>query len=293
MNNNDTTELKRGLKGRHLNLIGLGGAIGTGLFVSLGYNITSAGPGGSIIAYAAMGCLVYMMMNSLGEMSTQLPVSGAFSTYCTRFIDPALGFAVGWNYWFSWAICVAGELVAGNILIKFWLPDANNYLWSAIFLALIYCLNFFSAKSFGEGEFWFAGIKVVAIVVFLIMGVLMIFGIMGGASPGFKNWTVGDAPFPGGGLAVLSAFLLAGFSFQGTEIVGISAGESENPGKAVPKAINTVFWRILFFYIGAVAILASFFPTPIQTLPTAASKTSLAAPLPWCLKERALLLQLR
>lgn len=260
MNQNKETHLKRGLKTRHLSMIGLGGSIGTGLFLSLGYNITSAGPGGALVAYACMGCVVYLMMTSLGEMATAIPISGSFSSYCGRFVDPALGFAVGWNYWFSWAICVAGELVAGNILIKFWLPDANNYLWSAIFLLLVYLLNYFSSRSFGEGEFWFASIKVVTVIVFLIVGVLMIAGIMGGQTPGFKNWTDGDAPFVGGGMATLSCFLLAGFSFQGTEVVGITAGETENPKKSVPKAINSVFWRILIFYLGTVTVIGFLMP---------------------------------
>lgn len=259
-------KLKRELKPRHMNMIAIGGAIGTGLFVALGYNITAAGPGGALLAYAIMGVLVYFLMTSLGEMSTQIPITGSFASYCTRFVDPALGFAVGWNYWYSWSITVAAEIVAADILIKFWLPDTNIFVWSAIFLALIYGLNFFSARGYGEGEFWFAGIKVVTIIIFLILGVLMILGIMGGESPGFRNWTTGEAPFVGGGLAVLGAFLLAGFSFQGTEIVGIASGESEHPEKAVPKAINAVFWRILIFYIGAVAIVGFLLPYTDENL---------------------------
>lgn len=243
-----------------MNMIAIGGAIGTGLFVALGYNITSAGPGGALVAYAIMGILVYFLMTSLGEMSTEIPITGSFASYCTRFVDPALGFAVGWNYWYSWSITVAAEIVAADILIKFWLPDTNIFIWSALFLALIYGLNFFSARGYGEGEFWFAGIKVVTIIIFLILGVLMILGIMGGKSPGFSNWTTGDAPFVGGGITILGAFLLAGFSFQGTEIVGIASGESEHPEKTVPKAINAVFWRILIFYIGAVAIIGFLLP---------------------------------
>lgn len=257
---NKNTGLKRGLKGRHMNMIGLGGAIGTGLFVALGYNITAAGPGGALTAYAVMGILVYFLMTSLGEMSTEIPISGSFASYCTRFVDPALGFAVGWNYWFSWSVTIGAELLAGCILVRFWLPDANSFLWSAMFLALIYALNYLSARAYGEGEFWFASIKVITIIIFLIMGVLMIFGIMGGTAPGFENWTTGDAPFVGGGVAILSAFLLAGFSFSGTEILGIASGESEDPAKAVPKAIRSVFWRILIFYIGAIIVIGFLLP---------------------------------
>jgi lysine-specific permease len=259
-NLNGENKLKRQLRPRHMSMIGLGGAIGTGLFVALGYNITAAGPGGALAAYVAMGFLVYFMMNSLGEMSTEIPISGSFSEYCTRFVDPALGFAVGWNYWFSWSITVGAELLAGCILIKFWMPDANVLLWSALFFVIIYLLNFLSAKGYGEGEFWFAGIKVITILVFLVLGVLMIAGILGGKAPGVTNWTTEDAPFVGGGMAILSCFLLAGFSFQGTEIVGIAAGESDDPAKSVPKSINSVFWRILIFYIGAVIVIGFLVP---------------------------------
>lgn len=254
------TELKRGLKSRHLSMIGLGSAIGTGLFVALGYNISSAGPGGALTAYAVMGILVYFLMTSLGEMATAIPITGSFSSYCARFVDPALGFAVGWNYWVSWTVTIGAELLAGVMLIKFWLPDTNPLPWSILFLALLYVLNYLSARAYGEGEFWFAGIKVITILVFLIMGVLMIAGILGGTSPGFENWTKGDAPFVGGGVTILSAFLLAGFSFSGTEMLGIAAGESENPAKTVPKAIHSVFWRILIFYIGTIIVIGFLLP---------------------------------
>lgn len=264
--NESEAKLKRSLKARHMNMIAIGGAIGTGLFVALGYNITAAGPAGALVAYAVMGVLVYFLMTSLGEMSTEIPITGSFASYCTRFVDPALGFAVGWNYWFSWSITVALELVAADLLIKFWLPDANAFLWSAIFLAILYVLNFVSVRGYGEAEFWFAGIKVVTVVVFLILGVLMILGIMGGESPGFSNWTTGEAPFVGGFLPVLGAFLLAGFSFQGTELVGIASGESEDPEKQVPKAIKAVFWRILIFYIGAVAVIGFLLPYTDENL---------------------------
>ncbi len=276
--NENEAKLKRGLKQRHLSMIAIGGAIGTGLFVALGYNITAAGPGGALTAYAVMGILVYFLMTSLGEMSTEIPITGSFASYCTRFVDPALGFAVGWNYWFCWAICIAAEIVAADILLRFWLPDANILLWSAIFLAIIYALNFFSARGYGEGEFWFASIKVITIFIFLVVGVLMILGIMGGESPGFSNWTTGDAPFVGGGMAVLGAFLLAGFSFQGTEIVGIASGESENPEKAVPKAINAVFWRILIFYIGAVAVVGFLLPYTDENLTKTGLENLAASP---------------
>jgi len=258
-------QLKRSLKARHMNMIAIGGAIGTGLFFASGSAVSTAGPGGAVLAYVIMGILVYFLMTSLGEMATLLPISGSFETYATRFVDPALGFTLGWNYWFCWSICVAAELVAGSMIVKFWLPNTNTTLWSMLFLAIIFILNILSARIYGESEYWFAGIKVVTIIVFLIVGVLMIFGILGGKSPGFSNWVLSDSsgrkgPFVGGISAIINVFLVAGFSFSGTEIVGLAAGESENPEENVPKAIKNVFWRILLFYIGAIIVIGFLVP---------------------------------
>ncbi|KHD34731.1 gamma-aminobutyrate permease [Clostridium acetobutylicum] len=258
-------ELKRSLKTRHMNMIAIGGSIGTGLFFTSGNTISTAGPGGAIAAYAIMGVLVYFLMTSLGEMATMIPNAGSFETYASKFVDPALGFALGWNYWFNWAITVAAELVAGGLVVKFWLPNTGTTIWSIGFLVILFGLNLLSAKAYGEGEYWFSSIKVVTIIVFLIMGVLIIFGIMGGHKVGFSNWVFKDgkgnsAPFVGGGMAILMSFLTAGFSFAGTEVVGLAAGEAENPEKDVPKAINSVFWRILIFYIGAIIVIGFIIP---------------------------------
>jgi len=258
-------ELKRSLQARHLNMIAIGGAIGTGLFLLSGGTISRSGPGGAIVAYLVMGILVYFLMTSLGEMATLLPVSGSFETYATRFVDPAFGFALGWNYWFCWSTCVACELVAGSIIIKFWLPHTNATLWSVLFLVVLFILNLTSARAYGEGEYWFSSIKVITIIAFIIVGTLMILGIMGGHSPGFSNFTISDAngnkgPFIGGIFGMVNVFLLAGFSFSGTELVGLAAGECENPQVNVPKAIKMVFWRILLFYLGAIIVIGFLVP---------------------------------
>lgn len=257
--------LKRSLKARHMNMIAIGGAIGTGLFFASGSAVSTAGPGGALLAFSVMGILVYFLMTSLGEMATMLPVTGSFETYATRFVDPALGFALGWNYWFCWAICVSAELVAGSIIMKFWLPDANATLWSALFLIIIFLLNSLSALAYGESEYWFASIKVITIIIFLIIGLLMIIGILGSDNIGFENWTLSDghgrnAPFAGGVFAIINVFLVAGFSFSGTELVGLAAGESENPQENIPKAIKNVFWRILLFYIGSIIVIGFIIP---------------------------------
>lgn len=253
-------EIRRDLKTRHLSMIAIGGSIGTGLFLASGNAIHTAGPGGALVAYIAIGIMVYFLMTSLGEMATYMPVSGSFSTYATRFVDPAFGFALGWNYWFNWAITLAVDISTAAIIVQFWLPNTPAWLWSAIFLILIFGLNALSVKTYGESEYWFSIIKVATVIIFLIVGVLTIVGILGGEAIGFSNFTTGDAPFKGGFFAILGTFLIAGFSFQGTEMVGIAAGESATPEKSVPKAIKQVFWRILLFYIFAIFIIGMIIP---------------------------------
>ena len=248
-------------------MIAIGGCIGTGLFMASGEAIHSAGPGGALLAYAAIGLMVYFLMTSLGEMATYLPVAGSFSTYATRFVDPSLGFALGWNYWFNWVITVAVDISIAALVISYWEPlqFLPAWGWSLLFLSLIVGLNMLSVRVYGESEFWFALIKVVTVVVFLAVGLLTILGILGGQYVGFQNFTVGDAPFLGEGftsqfLTALGVFLIAGFSFQGTELIGVAAGESEDPQKNIPKAIKQVFWRILIFYILAILVIGLLIP---------------------------------
>ncbi|WP_114046284.1 amino acid permease [Acidipropionibacterium virtanenii] len=243
-----------------MNMIAIGGAIGTGLFVASGATIHQAGPGGALVAYGLIGVMVFLLMQSLGEMSAYIPVPGAFETYATRFVSPSFGFALGWNYWFNWAITVAAELAAAAIVVQYWLPGSPSWVWSLLFIVLLFGLNVLSARAYGEGEFWFAAIKVAAVVIFLVVGVLMIVGILGGHSPGPSNWTRGEAPFVHGAGGVLSVFLIAGFSFQGTELIGVAAGESKNPERTIPRATRQIFWRILIFYIGAIAVIGFLLP---------------------------------
>ncbi|MCP1124176.1 amino acid permease [Bacillus sp. 3103sda1] len=259
-------ELKRGLKSRHLTMISLGGTIGTGLFLASGGVVHSAGPGGALVAYAAIGIMVYFLMTSLAELASYMPVAGSFSTYATRFVDPALGFALGWNYWYNWAITIAAELSAVTLIMKFWFPNTPSLIWSAICLAIMFLLNYMSVKGFGEAEYWFALIKVVTVIAFLIVGFLMIFGIMGGDPVGFKNFTVADAPFNGGFMAIIGVFMAAGFSFQGTELLGVAAGETEDPQRNIPKAIRSIFWRILLFYILAILVIGLLIPYTDKSL---------------------------
>jgi lysine-specific permease len=256
-------ELKRGIGNRQLSMIAIGGAIGTGLFFASGSAIAQAGPGGAMLAFGVMGLAVYCMMQSLGEMATQLPIPGSFEAYAERFIDPSVAFAVGWNYWFSWSITLAAELVAGALIVQFWFPHSNSSLWAMGFFTVLLVLNLLSVRAYAEAEYWFAGIKVVTVIIFLGVGALMITGMLGIHSIGFQNWTLSDpktgthAPFVGGLSAALAVFLVAGFSFQGTEGVGLAAAETADPSRNVPKAIRTVFWRILLFYIGSIFVVGT------------------------------------
>ncbi|MGF0105500.1 amino acid permease [Ligilactobacillus ruminis] len=256
----ENNQVKRSLKTRHLSMIALGGSIGTGLFVASGSAISTAGPGGALAAYLGIGIMVYFLMTSLGEMATYLPITGSFAEYSKRFVDPALGFAMGWNYWFNWAITLAVDLSTAALVLKFWFPHVPGWIFSLAALVIIFLINALSVKSFGEAEYWMALIKVITVIVFLIVGLLTIIGILGGHAVFLENFAYKKAPFVGGIPTVLSVFVVAGFSFQGTELIGITAGETENPEKSLPKAIKQVFWRILLFYILSIFVISCLIP---------------------------------
>ena len=251
-------QLQRKLGARHLNMIAIGGSIGTGLFLASGATIANAGPGGALLAYALIGVMIYFLMTSLGELATHNPTSGAFFTYGTKYVEGGFGFALGWNYWYNWAITVAFELVAVQFIMKFWFPEIPGFYWSALFLAVVFGINALTVKGFGESEFFFSLVKVLAIVAFIIIGLFMIIKIM--LTPNvatFANWSKGEAPFVGGLSALIGVAMIAGFSFQGTEMVGVAAGESKNPKKTIPIAIKQIFWRILLFYIVCIFIIGT------------------------------------
>ncbi|KAF9897028.1 hypothetical protein BX616_006318 [Lobosporangium transversale] len=255
-------ELKRGLKARHLSMISIAGSVGTGLFLASGSSIAQAGPLGALIAYIMIGSMVFFLMTSLGEMATLIPTAGSFTTYATCFVDPALGFALGINYFFGWAVTVAAEIAAAALILQFWVSsDAlPAWVWSIIFLAFMVFVNIISVRAYGEAEYWFSIIKVLTVIIFIIVGILVDAGVVGGDRIGFRNWTLPGAPVVNGFGGILSVFLIAGFSFQGTELVGVAAGESENPRKNVPKAIKQVFWRITLFYVISILIIGLIIP---------------------------------
>ncbi|ATO19647.1 lysine transporter [Acinetobacter sp. LoGeW2-3] len=273
----NSTQLQRKLSARHLNMIAIGGSIGTGLFLASGATIANAGPGGALLAYALIGVMIYFLMTSLGELATHNPTSGAFFTYGTKYVEGGFGFALGWNYWYNWAITVAFELVAVQFIMKFWFPDIPGFYWSSLFLAVVFGINALTVKGFGESEFFFSLIKVLAIIAFIIIGIFMIVKIMMTPEVAtFANWTKGEAPFVGGLSALIGVAMIAGFSFQGTEMVGVAAGESKDPQKTIPVAIKQIFWRILLFYIVCIFIIGTLIAYDDPRLLQAASSEDIA-----------------
>lgn len=253
--------LQRKLRARHLSMIAIGGSIGTGLFVASGATIAQAGPGGALAAYLLIGAMVYFLMTSLGELAAYMPVSGSFSTYGSMYVEEGFGFALGWNYWYNWAVTIAVELAAAQLVMQYWFPDTPGMLWSALFLALMFGLNAISVRGFGEAEYWCSLVKVVTVIAFIAIGTLMIFGILRGDVPAsLANLTLGDAPFVGGLPAMIGVAMIAGFSFQGTELIGVAAGESADPARNIPRAVRQVFWRILLFYVLAIAVIGVLIP---------------------------------
>ena len=236
----EDNNMKRGLNSRHISMIAIGGAIGTGLFVATGSVVAQAGPGGAILAYLLIGIMLYFLMSSIGELATFYPVSGSFSSYATRFVDPSLGFTMGWLYYIMWALVSSVDVMVASNVLYYWdiFKFFSPLTWSLIFITIVFLLNIFTVKAFGETEFWLSLVKVVTIIIFIIVGFLMIFGILGSHTYGFENYTKGEAPFVGGLSGFLGVLLVAGFSVGGTEVVAVTAGESDNPEKQCLKSLN-------------------------------------------------------
>ncbi|MEU8782374.1 amino acid permease [Streptomyces sp. NPDC048637] len=254
--------LQSGLKNRHLSMIAVGGVIGAGLFVGSASGITAAGPG-ILLSYALVGALVVFVMRMLGEMAAANPTSGSFSAYADRALGRWAGFSIGWLYWFFWVVVLAVEATAGAAILTSWVPAVPQWAWALIVMVVLTATNLASVASFGEFEFWFAGIKVVAIAAFIAIGGLAIFGVLPGsdhAATGFANLTSHDGFLPNGPSAILTGVLMVVFSFMGSEIVTLAAGESENPQRAVTKATKSVIWRVGIFYLGSILVVVSLLP---------------------------------
>jgi GABA permease len=257
--------LRHGLKERHMTMIALGGVIGAGLFVGSGVVIKAAGPA-AVLSFAITGLIVLMVMRMLAEMAVAVPAVGSFYEYARlAFNDrPVLGdlagFVTGWMYWYFWVIVVAQEAVAGAGLVRFWFPDEPAWLLSLALLLSLTVTNLISVKVFGEFEFWFASIKVAAIVMFLIVAAAYVLGLWPGATVGMSNLTVNGGFAPNGILPVLTGAVAATGFYFGAEIVPVAAAETAEPAKAVAKAINSVISRVLFFYIGSILLVVCLVP---------------------------------
>ncbi|GAA4655474.1 amino acid permease [Arthrobacter cryoconiti] len=253
-------QLSKTLKPRHLSMIAIAGVIGAGLFVGSGAAIQKAGPG-ILVAYAAAGIVVILVMRMLGEMAAANPETGSFSTYADKALGRWAGFSIGWLYAWFWIIVLGVEATAGATIMHRWVPGVDQWLWALILMVLLTLTNVASVKSYGEFEFWFASVKVAAIILFLLLGVVAILGLLPGVpAPGLSNLTGNGGFFPNGPGAVMAGILVVVFSFFGAEIATIAAGESVDPVDAVKKAVKSTVWRILIFYIGSIAIVVTLLP---------------------------------
>jgi len=253
--------LARKLRNRHIQLIAIGGTIGVGLFLGSAKAIHEAGPG-LLLAYALGGVAIFFIMRALGELLTYRPVAGSFATYADEFCGPLPGFVTGWSYWFAWVATVMAEITAIGIYVQFWLPHVPQWLPSLVALLALYGANLLAVRVFGELEFWFALIKVVTIVALILAGVFVIVFHAGalGATARFSNlWTHGGF-FPFGVLAVLLTLQIVMFAYEGVELIGVTAGEADNPAVVLPRATNGIIARILIFYLGALFIMMSLVP---------------------------------
>ena len=259
----EVEHLERKMEARHIQMISLGGVIGTGLFLSSGYTINQAGPVGTIIAYAVGAVLVYAVMLCLGELSVAMPYTGSFHVYARELIGPATGFTVALLYWLTWTIALGSEFTAAGIIMKEWFPHVPTWYWSLALIILILLSNIFTVRIFAESEFWFAAVKVLAIVAFIVLGALAIVGLIPiqgyTHAPGLTNLTK-DGLFPTGIGGVFTTMLTVNFAFSGTELIGITAGEAKDPEKTLPKAIHTTLWRLVLFFIGSMVVMAALIP---------------------------------
>ncbi|MFI8965653.1 amino acid permease [Streptomyces sp. NPDC053493] len=255
-----TAGLSPGLKQRHLSMIALGGVIGAGLFVGSGAGIAAAGPS-IVVAYAISGVLVMLVMRMLGEMSAANPASGSFSVHAERAFGPWAGFTAGWAFWFLLCVAVGLEGIGAAKIMTGWFPGTPEWAWVALFMVVFCGTNLAAVKNFGEFEFWFAALKVGAIVLFLGIGVLAIVGVLPGTdAPGTANLTGAGGFFPHGSEGLIVGLLASVFAYGGLETVTIAAAESEHPVQGVAKAVRTAMWRIALFYIGSMAVIVTLVP---------------------------------
>ena len=259
----NSAPLKRAMSTRHLVMISLGGAIGTGLFLGSGEVIAQTGPIGAIISYFLGGIIAYMVMLCLGELAVHMPESGSFGAYATRYIGPGTGYTMTWLYWLTWSATLGTEFTAAALLMQEWFPHVSVWLWTIIFAAFVFCMNMSSTRWFAESEFWLALVKVITVIAFIVLGLLAIFGAVSyqgyESAPLFSNLTA-QGWFPHGLFPIFATMLIVNFAFSGTELIGVAAGETQDPAKNVPKAINTAIWRLLIFFVGTIVVISALLP---------------------------------
>ncbi|NAT79299.1 amino acid permease [Dickeya dadantii] len=251
--------LQRGLKNRHIQLIALGGAVGTGLFLGIAQTIKMAGPS-VLLGYAIGGLIAFFIMRQLGEMVVEEPVAGSFSHFAYKYWGNFAGFASGWNYWVLYVLVAMAELSAVGIYVQYWWPDIPTWVSAAVFFVLINAINLANVKMYGELEFWFAIIKVVAIVGMIAFGGWLLLSGHGGPEATVTNLWAQGGFFPNGVVGLVMAMAVIMFSFGGLELVGITAAEADKPEESIPRATNQVIYRILIFYIGSLTVLLSLYP---------------------------------
>ncbi|OAQ72554.1 general amino-acid permease GAP1 [Pochonia chlamydosporia 170] len=254
------TGLARKLKGRHLQMIAIGGSIGTGLFVASGKALESGGPASLLIAFSIVGIMLYCTCQALGELAVLFPIAGSFSSWATRFLDPSWGFAMGWNYALQWLTILPLEIIAASLTISYWGETIPKAVFVAVFLFVILLINLFGVKGYGEAEFTFSIIKVIAVIGFILLGIVLNCG--GTPDRGYIGGEFWQNPgaFNNGFKGLCSVFVTAAFAFTGTELVGLAAAETANPRKSLPTAIKQVFWRITLFYIVALTLVGLLVP---------------------------------
>lgn len=259
------TGLRRSMEVRHLVMIALGGVIGSGLFLSSGYTIAQAGPLGAILAYLVGAAVAWMVMTCLGELAVAHPEPGGFHLWADRELGRAWGFTTAWLYWLCWAVAIGSEFTAAGALMQRWLPQVPVAAWCLVFTIVLFSLNALSARAFGESEFWFSLLKVAAVVLLIIAGAATVLGVNPLAEPassgiGLQNLWTAQGLFPTGLSGVLVTVLAVFYSFSGTELIGIAAGETKDPSTAIPRAVRTAVLRLTIFFVGAIAVLALLIP---------------------------------
>ncbi|KAI0031058.1 amino acid permease-domain-containing protein [Vararia minispora EC-137] len=267
--------LHRALSTRQVQMIAIAGTIGTGLFLGTGRSLAQGGPASMLICYSIVGFVVYVTLLLLGEMATQYPVAGSFNAYATRFFSPSYGFALSWNYWFNDAVSLASDLTAAQLVLDYW-NVSHPWIISLVLWVFLVGVNSIHVRAYGEIEYWLASLKIATIVVFVFIGILVNVGVnrehryIGG-----ENWRIAGAPFVGGFGGFAHVFVTASFAYGGTESLGITAGETRNPTKNMPKVVKAVFWRILLFYILTVLLIGLNVP---YTYPNLSNKTTATSP---------------